>query len=267
MVFDLSFDGLKKLVILVSLTQARLMPLFLLLPFFNRNLVPRTVALGIAAAVGLIVVPTIPESLVVKADMQLFFLVAKEAFLGLLLGFVCAVPFWAIEAVGFFLDNQRGATMASTLNPTTGSDTSPLGIMLGMSFMVFFFSIGGMTLLLEIIYETYQIWPIDSFWPELNLKSANQILLQINRLMMIALVLASPALLLMYFIELGLGLISRFAPQLQVFFLAMPIKSAVGIFVLIVYAGALFDFGAVALRDLRNWPARLDSMLGGSATR
>jgi type III secretion protein T len=76
--------------------------------------------------------------------------------------------------------------------------------------------------------------------------------------MVLALLLAAPMLLAMFFAELGLALISRFAPQLQVFFLAMPIKSALGLFVMIVYAGTLFNYSLDPIRELANWPARLN---------
>ena len=264
---DLSVEGLKKTVLIITLIQARLLPMFLLLPFFNRNFVPRIGALGVAAAVGLIVVPVIPQSLVTGWDVSLIFLVFKEAFIGLVLGYVCAIPFWVTEGVGFIVDNQRGASMAATINPLTGSDSSPTGMLLGMAFITYFFSVGGMTLLFEIVYDSYRLWPVERFWPMIDLQSGTMLFQLLNRLMTLVLILVSPVLLLMFLIEIGLALVSRFAPQLQVFFLAMPIKSAVGLFVLIVFASTLFDFGGQMLSDLKYWPVRLDDIFGGKAMR
>jgi type III secretion protein T len=266
-VFDLSYEGIKKSVLMLGLIQARLMPLLLLLPFMSRNLVPRTIVFGVAAGIGLIVLPILPESLVVRADMSLVFIVAKEAFVGLLVGFVCAIPFWVMEAVGFIVDNQRGASMAATINPMTGHDTSPIGMLLNMAFITFFFAIGGLALLLDLIYQSYRLWPPDRFWPVLDLREAGLLIDQVNRLVLLALLLAAPPLVIMFMAELGLALVSRFAPQLQVFFLAMPIKSALGIFVLVIYSATLFEFGADQLREIRGWSGRLDAILGGASTR
>jgi type III secretion protein T len=265
--FDLSIDGIKKDVILLGLVQARLMPLFVLMPFMNRNLVPRTVAFAIAAGAGLIVVPTLSDDLAVRTDVSIIFVIIKEALLGLLLGFVCAIPFWAMEAVGTVIDNQRGASMAATINPLTGHDSSPIGMLLNIAFITFFFLVGGFGLLLDIVYESYRLWPPDRFWPRLDIDNAGILIGLVNRLALLAMLLASPALVIMFMAELGLALVSRFAPQLQVFFLAMPIKSALGIFVLLIYAATLFEFGADELRDLRNWTLRLDGILGGQAAR
>jgi len=266
-VFDLSYEGIKKSVLMLGLIQARLMPLLLLLPFMSRNLVPRTVVFGVAAGIGLIVLPTLPSSLVMQADMSLLFMVAKEAFVGLVVGFVCAIPFWVMEAVGFIVDNQRGASMSATINPLTGHDTSPIGMLLNMAFITFFFAIGGLALLLDLIYQSYRLWPPDRFWPVLDLQQAGVLIDQINRLVRLALLLAAPPLVIMFMAELGLALVSRFAPQLQVFFLAMPIKSALGIFVLVIYSATLFEFGAEQLREMRSWVGRLDGILGGASLR
>jgi len=67
-------------------------------------------------------------------------------------------------------------------------------------------------------------------------------------------------LLAMFMAELGLALVSRFAPQLQVFFLAMPIKSALGILVLMVYGSTLFDYSLDPIKALAQWPERLDKV-------
>jgi type III secretion protein T len=157
--------------------------------------------------------------------------------------------------------------MAATINPLTGHDTSPIGMLLNIAFITFFFLVGGFGLLLDIVYESYRLWPPDRFWPRFDIDNAGLLVGLVNRLALLAMLLASPALVIMFMAELGLALVSRFAPQLQVFFLAMPIKSALGIFVLLIYAATLFEFGADELRDLRNWTLRLDGILGGQAAR
>jgi type III secretion protein T len=248
---------------MLGVVQARLMPMFLLLPFMNRNMVPRVVAFSIAAGLGILVLPIMPNSNDVQMDMLFVMLLVKEAFIGLLLGFACALPFWTMEAVGFVIDNQRGASMAASVNPMTGNDTSPMGLMLNYAFIAFFFVAGGFQLMLGMIYDSYKLWPPMSFLPQLDIASANLLLTQLNRMVLTTLLLASPVLLVMFMAEIGLALISRFAPQLQVFFMAMPIKSALGLFVMVLYTTTLFDYGAQYIKDLPSWTQNLNDMLGG----
>ena len=72
---------------------------------------------------------------------------------------------------------------------------------------------------------------------------------QLDTLVRTALLLSAPAIIAMFLAELGLALISRFAPQLQVFFLAMPIKSALALFVLVMYMGTLLDYSGEWMRE------------------
>lgn len=258
--FMTGYAELKSFALALLLVQARLMPLFLMLPFMNRTMVPRPVALAFAAGLGLMVVPLLWGAGKVPTDATFLLLLVKEAVIGLMLGFLVALPFWIFEIVGFVVDNQRGASMAATMNPMTGNDTSPLGIMLNLAFITFFLVAGGMSLLLSLIYDSYRLWDPVSFWPSFGRGAGELFVGQINRLMLSALLLAAPMLVAMWLAEIGLAIVSRFAPQLQVFFLAMPIKSALGVLVLILYAGTMFDYGAGQLREVGSWVRTLDPL-------
>ena len=257
-----SFEDLKGLALGLTLVQARLMPMFLLIPLFNRSMVPRTIAFAISAGLGLLVLPTLPIAELSFGPLLLF-LVGKEAVLGLLMGFLVALPFWIFETLGFVIDNQRGASMAATLNPLTGHDSSPLGMLAAMAFITFFMVAGGIQVMLGVIYDSYRQWPPLSFWPRWTPASAALLIEQLNRLMTLGLLLAAPALMAMFLAELGLALANRFAPQLQVFFLAMPIKSALGIFVLCLYASTLLDYALDPIRESKRLLQVLSPLLGG----
>lgn len=262
-----TYEQFKASLLTLSIVQARMLPIFLLIPFMSKAMVPRMISIAIATALGLLVVPSLPMTKVNEIDMIFFLLLGKEAILGLVLGYVLALPFWTMEAVGFVIDNQRGASMAATINPMTGHDTSPLGILFNFAFIAYFMIIGGIQLMLGVIYGSYRLWDPFSFWPSWNQDTAELLLTQLNSLVLMALLLAAPVLLAMFLAELGLALVSRFAPQLQVFFLAMPIKSALGIFVLIVYANTLFNYSHDPLKNLAEWPNRLEQVFNPSDGR
>lgn len=257
---------LKSLALGLLVVQARLMPMFLLLPMMNRTLVPRTVLFAMAAGFGVVVLPLVqvPADLGQDATMLLLIL-GKEALIGLLLGFLLALPFWLFEAIGFMVDNQRGANMAAMLNPLTGSESSPLGLLMNMSFITVYIAIGGMHVLLGVVYDSYKLWDPLQFWPQWGQGFADLVFLQLNRMLQHCLLLAAPAMLVMLLSELSLALVSRFAPQLQVFFLAMPIKSALGIFMLAVSAGTLFDIARTHIDGSRDWMNWLGPAMQGGA--
>ena len=84
----------------------------------------------------------------------------------------------------------------------------------------------------------------------LRTESIPLLLDQLSRFMRLVLLFAAPAVVAMFLAELGLALVSRFAPQLQVFFLAMPIKSALALLVLVLYMGTLFDYADETVRGI-----------------
>jgi type III secretion protein T len=257
-----SFEQIKLWLWSLLIVQARVAPLFLLLPFMNRALVPRPISIGLAAGLGLVAVPAVNITADTVPEITLLFgLVLKESLIGFTLGFLLAIPFWIFETVGFIIDNQRGASMGATLNPLTGHDSSPLGQLFSLAFIVYFLTAGGATVLLGILYDSYRLWHPLQFWPTLSPEFADLIMAQLNRLIGLGLLLAAPVLVAMFLAELGLALVSRFAPQLQVFFLAMPIKSALALLILAIYASTLFDYAAPELRLGSTWVNQLNPLL------
>jgi len=250
----LLFSQTQSFLMALAYTQPRILALFIALPIFNRQLVPGLLRVGIALALGALVAPRLmgEAAAVDLVATQVPMVILKEAFVGFVLGYLIAIPFWAFEAVGFFIDNQRGASVAATLNPLTGNDTSPLGILFNQAFIVFFFVSGGFLLMLGLLYDSFALWPVFDWAPTLHADSVPLWLAQLDRMVRIALVLSAPAIVAMFLAEIGLALISRFVPQLQVFFLAMPIKSAIAILVLMVYMASLFEYGVAYVQDLKG---------------
>ena len=229
----------------LALATPRPLALFAIVPMFAKQTLGGTPRMGIVAALSLpllpIIVPHIPdkESL---GSLTMALLILKEMTVGLLMGLLVAIPFWAAEAIGFIVDNQRGAAMASQVNPMTQNESSPLGVAVYMALAVSFFSLGGMEAVLKVVYDSYLVWPIGDVLPQWSAAAPKLLLGALDRLMYLAVVLAGPMIVLMLVSELSLALVSMFAPQLQVFPLAMGVKSGVALFVMVVYVRLLMEF-------------------------
>jgi len=228
----------------LALTQPRTLAMCLMLPIFNRQLLPGMLRYGMAAAMGLILVPMLAPAYAAAefGALDLMLLIVKEVFIGLVMGFMVAIPFWVFESVGFVVDNQRGASLGAVINPATGNDSSPMGILFNQAFMVFFLVGGGFTLMLTMLYDSFRLWDMLAWTPTLRQESIPLMLDQMSRYARLFLLFAAPAIVAMFLAELGLALVSRFAPQLQVFFLALPIKSALALLVLALYMSPLFEY-------------------------
>lgn len=167
-------------------------------------------------------------------------LVLKESLLGLLLGYLAGMLFWAVSCAGFLIDNQRGASQAEEADPLSGEQTSPLGSFLFQCATFLFFSGGAFLAFLGVLYASYELWPVADFLPLRILGDVRLPLFfveQVDWLLRTMLLLAAPVAAACLLTDLSLGLISRSAPQLNVYVLAMPIKSAVAMYLLLLYFG------------------------------
>lgn len=227
---------------LLMFTVPRLLAAMSVMPFLSKSVFGGTlIRNGVVLSLSIFLFPIVDEGYEPGSMSPIMYavIIGKEMIIGFCLGWLAALPFWALEAVGFFIDNQRGSTMASAMNPLTGSQASPLGILFVQTFTTLFFMGGNFITLMGAIYASYHAWPIFSFFPTLELSSTGFFLAQLDYLTGMAVVFAAPLVACMFLAEFGLGLVSRFAPQLNVFFLSMPIKSLVAMVMLTFYVAVL----------------------------
>jgi type III secretion protein T len=246
---------LKAVLLTLALATPRILAAFTVMPFLTRQVLPGLARNAVALSLSLVFAPVLYRSVAAGGLSMLdcAIIVLKETLIGFLLGYLAGLVFWGVEAVGSFIDNQRGASIASTLNPLSGSEDSPLAILLFQAFVAYFFASGGFLLFLDGLYNSYLVWPVTALLPNLHPDGGLIFLRQLDRFMALAILLSAPAIIAMFLAEFGLALVSRFAPQLNVFFLAMPIKSGVAMFVLILYLAYLFryvQFGRVEISGL-----------------
>ena len=178
-------------------------------------------------------------------------LIVKEVFLGMLLGLLAGMMFWTIQCAGFFIDNQRGAGQASAADPLSGDQTSPIGSFFFQSAVYVFFSTGAFLGCLGVVYGSYEAWPVSAMLPAAILEKPDTALFfagKVSKLALDMMLLAGPVVVACLLTDISLGLINRFASQLNVYVLAMPIKSGIAALLLIFYFGMLMS-GAVSMFD------------------
>jgi type III secretion protein T len=212
-----------------------------------------------------IVVSQLPESPTFLTEDWILYLglATKEVLAGFLLAYVSGIVFWAAQSAGFLMDNQRGASMASGADSFSGEETSPLGSLLFQSLIFVFFVGGSFVGFLSVFFQSYVFWSPFSWLPDLSSSTAAVFFLGlIDWLMLQTFLLAGPVVTASLLTDVSLGLINRFASQLNVYILAMPIKSALTMFILIFYyvmfvrlGPQLFSSMDAQVNTLRNlWP-------------
>jgi type III secretion protein T len=215
-----------------------------IVPFFSKQFVVGTgrnvVIFAMCFPLIYLIWPALP-----KGELSILvtgLLLIKEAVIGIVLGFTASFIFYTSEGVGFVVDVQRGSSMATIFDPLAGSQTSLMGSFLIQMMTVAFFSGGGFLFFMALIYKTYKVWPVFSYFPQFEGGFAIFFNGALNQLMVLIFCLVAPILLVLFLTEFGLGLVNRFAPHLNVFFLAMPIKSWLSMVFLMMYLSLLGYF-------------------------
>ena len=233
-----------RLVIAFALTAVRIGMAMELLPALSSSMVTglarRAATLAFAALAVPMTLNQVPPYETLTTAL-LVPIVLKEAIVGLLIGFFAAVPFWIAENVGNFIDNQRGATMGEVYSPLNGSQVSTTGICFTQIVSTLFFVGGAVFIFLGALYKSYQLWPVFGSWGALSPATPTIALGALDGMLRTTVVIAAPVIILMFLATLGLGLVNRTAPQLNVFFLSMPVKSALGVAMLVIYVPFIMD--------------------------
>lgn len=232
------------------LAGARVMPAFILLPFLNNSVIFGAARLPVVIMVGLALWPEKMDGLLSIGTLHYIGLLAKETLIGLMLGCALTLPLWILHAMGSIIDNQRGATLSSSISPLTGIDSSELANLFNLFAAVVVLESGGLTLMLEVFQRSFQLWPPLS----MPLPALAPALTFLASLIAKGLMLASPVISTFLLTEILLGLLSRYAPQMNAFAMALTLKSSIAFLLLVLY------FSPVIPHELRQLQLLPDSL-------
>lgn len=235
-----AYDSLGAFTLLLGLCSTRVAVAFLLLPILSPETVPAMVRNALFAAMALLAIvlqPSVDTAAWTGLDWLRVF--AKEAFVGAALGFFFGGMLWAFEAAGQVIDTKVGTAMAQVLDPLSGHQTSLTGAFLGRLASWVFMASGGLMLFVGTLLDSYALWPLDARWPAWQAQGVRLFELEFGRILHLTLMIAAPSLVLLYLVEGILGLVNRFAQQLNVFALSLSLKAVLAQWILWVQVALL----------------------------
>lgn len=249
---------------LFFLFLARFLPIIAQAPFFGAKVLPHPVK--VAFAIMMFVV-FLPHLLAVTTEPITFspylvLLMFKEFFIGLLMGYIISMPFAVVQSAGIFIDHQRGGASLMVNDPTIQNQSSPLGTLFNYVLIYMFYVIDAPFLVLESISESYTVIPPNEFFnPQFFNHDTPFFVMQLqlfNKVMVLSIQLATPALLAILMTDVFLGIANRLAPQVQITFLGMPLKSLLA---LVIVCLGFTVFNSEVIRQTNGWLAQLNQMI------
>lgn len=225
---------------LMFLFFGRILPIIVLSPFLGAKVLPHPVKICFALCLFAIFTPMLVNVTLtpLKYDLYLLAMLVKELFVGVIIGFLIAMPFMIVQNVGMIIDHQRGGASLMVNDPTIQNQSSPLGTLFNMIMIFIFYWIDGPFYFIDGLITSYELIPPDKFF-NMDFFSADtpfwKMQIRIFQVIMSTSIrLATPALIAMLMTDVFLGIANRLAPQVQITFLGMPLKSLLGLMVIFV---------------------------------
>ena len=212
-----------------------LLPLFriasvlMVMPVIGTQMVPARVRLYMALAITVALAPVLPDMPAVEAlSLQVVLLIGEQILIGALLGFSLQLLFHVFVFTGQLVSMQMGLGFASMMDPATGVSVPVLGQFLLMLVTLLFLSMNGHLVTFEVLAESFVTLPVGAGLPLDNFA------LLAGRLTWVigaALLLALPAISALLVINIAFGVMTRAAPQLNIFTIGFPMTLIFGMII------------------------------------
>ena len=211
----------------------RIGAMLLAMPVIGTRLVPTRVKVILTFLLSVLVLPLLPELPQVEAlSLQGLFVSLQQVLIGLSMGFTLHLVFGALMIAGEAIAMSMGLGFASMVDPTNGVNVPVISQFFIIIGTLMFLALGGHLMLIQLVVGSFQSLPVsatgverESFWA---------IFAWGSQMFVGALWLAIPALISMLVITLSMGVMTRAAPQLNIFSVGFPVTMFMGFIILIM---------------------------------
>jgi flagellar biosynthetic protein FliR len=237
---QIHLPALSGIVLTYLLVFARVGAMIMLLPGIGTMGVPARVRLVLALAVAFALTPTVQSAYPAIAPttlVQLTILIAQEITCGVLVGAMASIIMSALQVAGFLIASQIGLSYAQTIDPTQNTQGAVVGNFMTLLGVVAIFATDMHHLAIGAISGSYRLLPPGGHLPTSDM--AQLVIQLVSGSFALGFQLAAPFLVFGFAVYAGLGVLSRLMPQLQIFFVAVPINILCGFVIMLALLGTM----------------------------
>ncbi len=201
---------------------------------FGRGNVPMIFQIGLSIMLAITVYGVLPpdDFLEVNLLIEYIFLLAKELFIGFIIGHIIRMFLSVIIVAGEFNDMQLGLSMAKIYDPKSNLSMGISSSILNLFFMLIFFSVGGHMTLIQIFITSCKVLPVGGivFSPELFMSLTELF----SHILIYSVKLTLPILAVEFITEVGVGIMMKAIPQIHLFVVNIPLKIFIGLSTMLI---------------------------------
>ena len=241
----LELQELFTFLILLLIASLRVGAFLISAPFFGSRMVPLQIRIVFSFCLGFWILDTLqfPDQNTLLGP-KLILIVLQELFIGLTVGLVLNICFAAVTLAGEKIAATSGLAFASQVDPTGGGQSPVISQIFFLFLIVVFFSVNGHLIVLGLIYKSFEFYPLGEFTSYGELVSAG--LSASDILFKSAAIIVLPIIIVLLFVNIAIGFITKSAPQLNLFSFGFPM-TLIGAFLILFYS---VDAIAFAFKDL-----------------
>jgi flagellar biosynthetic protein FliR len=231
---------LSGIVITYLLVFARVGAMVMLLPAIGEAGIPSRVRLVLALAIAFALAPQVAADYPAAAPASvtgLAVLVAQEVLAGVLVGAMARIIMSALQVAGYLIATQTGLAYAQTLDPTQGAQGAVLGNFMSLLGTTLIFVTNLHHLAIGAVAGSYRMLPPGGALPTGDM--AQLVIALVSSSFALGFQLAAPFLVFGFAVYAGLGVLAKLMPQLQIFFVAVPINIVCGFVIMLAILGSL----------------------------
>ena len=227
------------------LIMMRLFGMIAVAPFFSSVLVPMRIKAILAFGISLVIYPilaheaniAIPENIVDYA-----ILIINQLIIGITIGLIIAIIFAAFQLAGQFFSIQMGFGISEVFDPLSQIHVPLVGQLFALLGTLIFLMVQGHVVLIEGVYESFFKIPV------LDIVKSSQplsetILAVFVDMFTIALKISIPIMGTLFIVTLSMGLLAKFAPQMNILMLGFPVYITIGFIMLVLLMPSIIDNG------------------------
>lgn len=199
-------------------------------PIFSNNAIPKRVKLGVGIMLTLIIMPTLPPIPPFEIySLQGLRILIQQLVIGLAIGFSMRLVFSAIDLAGQLIGMSMGLGFATFFDHQSQGQSAAVNQFLMLLAMLIFLSLDGHLMIVTAIANSFISMPISLDYGGIN---PMKIAMWGETIFRVGLLLALPAVTALLITNMALGILTRAAPQLNLFAIGFPITLTVGFVVL-----------------------------------
>lgn len=218
----------------------RIMGFFMAAPIIGTQLVPVRIRLILSVTLAILVAPLLPPMPLVQGlSLGAVLLVIQQMLIGVALGFFMQLVFQVFVLAGQLIAMQMGLGFASMVDPSNGVNVAIVSTVYLMLVMLLFITFDGHLVMIEVLVDSFATIPVASFGIDGTLLMT--IVATLSWVFSSALVLALPALTALLITNFAFGIMTRAAPQMNIFALGFPVALMLGLLIIWITFGAILD--------------------------